>query len=98
MTMTIEEAARLGIKVASQFSIASCTDPACGCSGLFIQMIDDQGQVFAIAPFSPGLVDTLIRNLLQAAQTVADAQARAKEDLPFQDPDAAAPFTKSILH
>jgi len=96
MTISREEAGRRGIRVASQFSIASCTDPTCGCSGLFIQLVDEDGAVFAIAPFGLDLVDTIVRNLLLSAQAVA--QAQGGEDSSVHGPGSGAPFTKSSVH
>jgi hypothetical protein len=47
------QAARAGIQVAKSIGIGECTERACGCGGLFVQLVDERDKVFAVGPLTP---------------------------------------------
>ena len=57
------------VLVSTGISIVRCESPSCDCSGVFIQLVDAEGSVFAVAPLTPETARAVAQQLLQAAQT-----------------------------
>ena len=65
-----------GVAKAKHISVGHCTNEECACGNVFVQLLDEGQEIFAVAPFSPAVAVELAGQLLEAAETLTERTRR----------------------